>query len=110
MAFETQPTVAGQDQELVLICELVNRHVGKGGDNLVFGGQFCALFEFKVADGARQGQVAIDAAKVNKSTGSRNAVSLICRWRKKRTRGQRLVSKGGELRFRIPPGQNILSS
>jgi hypothetical protein len=50
--------------------------IREGCDNLIFGGQFCALLELKVSNGARQGKVAIDTAKVNETTGGGNSVLL----------------------------------
>ena len=41
--------------------------IGEGGDDLVLGGELGALLELEVADGARQGQVAIDTAKVDET-------------------------------------------
>ena len=53
--------------------------VGVSGDNLVLGGQLGALLEFEVSNGARQSQVAVDAAKVDETTGGSNAVLLLYR-------------------------------
>ena len=44
--------------------------VGKGGDYLLFGGKIGALLEFEVTYRTRQGEVAVDAAKVDKATSS----------------------------------------
>lgn len=54
-------------------------HIGKGGHNLLFWGQVGALFEFKVADCAGQGEVSIDSAKVDKATCSSNSSFLAFR-------------------------------
>jgi hypothetical protein len=41
--------------------------VWEGGDYLLLRGEVGALLELEVADGTRQGEVAIDAAKVNEA-------------------------------------------
>lgn len=43
-------------------------HVRVGGNDLLLRGQVRALLELEISQGARQGQVTIDSAKVNKST------------------------------------------
>lgn len=42
-------------------------HVGVCSDNLLLGRQLGALLEFEITNGPRQGQVAIDTAKVNEA-------------------------------------------
>lgn len=48
-------------------------HIGESCDDLLFGGEVGALLEFKVADGTRQGQVAVDSAKIDESASSANS-------------------------------------
>ena len=43
-------TVAGDDEELVVVTELVHLHVWKGGHNLVLGGKLGMLLELKVTN------------------------------------------------------------
>lgn len=66
-------TVACNDKELVVIGELVDLNIGEGSDNLGLGCKLGALLELKVADGAGQGEVAVDAAKVDETAGGRDA-------------------------------------
>lgn len=47
--------------------------IGERGDNLALWGQLGHLFELEIANGARQGEVAVDAAKVDKTTGGGDA-------------------------------------
>jgi hypothetical protein len=46
------------------------------GDYLVLGRELCALLELEVANGARQGKIAIDSAEVNETSCSLNACFL----------------------------------
>lgn len=61
-------TIAGDDEELVVISELVNRDVGECRDNLLFGRQVGALLELKVSDGPAQREVAVDSTEIDKAT------------------------------------------
>jgi hypothetical protein len=47
------------------------------GDNLLLRGELGALLELKIANGTRQGKVAIDTAKVNESSCSCDTVLLV---------------------------------
>jgi len=69
----TTPTIAGDDQELVVVGQLVDGNVRQGRDYLGLGRQVGALFELEIANGARQGEVAVDAAKVDEATGRLDA-------------------------------------
>lgn len=71
-------TITGQNKELVLIGEVVLFNVGKGGDNLVLGGELGALLEFEVTNGAGQGQIAVDTAKVDKAASRCDSALLAC--------------------------------
>jgi hypothetical protein len=61
-------TVTGNDQELVILANVVDLYIGKGGDYLLLGREFSTLLELKIANGSRQGEVAVHAAKVYKAT------------------------------------------
>ncbi len=54
------------------------RDVGEGSDDLLFGGEVGALLELKVADCAGEGEVAIDAAKVDEATGGCDSCLFAC--------------------------------
>ena len=43
--------------------------VGESGDDLLLRGQIGALLEFEITNGTREGEVAIDTAKVDETTG-----------------------------------------
>lgn len=77
-AYGPEHTVAGNDKELIVVGELVDFDIGEGGDDLGLGCEFGALLEFEVSDGAREGEVAVDAAKVDKATSGRDAGLLSC--------------------------------
>ncbi len=66
-------TIAGNDEELVVLAHLVDDDIGIGRDNLLLGGELGALLELEVSDGSREGQVSVDAAKVDKATSSRDS-------------------------------------
>jgi hypothetical protein len=70
-------TVAGNDQELILVGEVVLLDIGVSGDNLVLGRQLGTLLELKVTNGAREGKVSIHSAKIDKATGSCDSVLLV---------------------------------
>ena len=56
----------------------MNGHIGVCGDNLLFGGKLGALLEFKVTDGAGQGEVTIDTAEVDEATSGADTGLLAC--------------------------------
>lgn len=66
-------TVARDNEELVILGNVMHRHVGEGGDDLLLRRQIGALLEFKVANSSAQGEVAVDAAEVDESTGGADA-------------------------------------
>ena len=74
-------TIAGNDEKLVIVSGLVHSHIRKGGNNLLFWRQICALLELKVADSSAERKVAIDSAKVDEATGCDDSclLSLILR-------------------------------
>jgi len=45
----------------------VHGDVGKGGDDLLLWREIRALLEFKIANGSRKCEVAIDSAKIDES-------------------------------------------
>lgn len=51
-------------------------NVGEGSDDLSLRGQLGDLLELKVTNGAGQGKVAVDTAKVDKTTGGGDTVLL----------------------------------
>ena len=52
--------------------------VGIGSDDLLLRRQLGALLELEVTNGPRQGQVAVDTAKVNETTSSADTGFLAC--------------------------------
>lgn len=71
-------TITSNHEELIIICQLVDCHIGVCGDNLLFGRELRALLEFKVTDGTGQGKVAIDTTKVDETAGCSNTSLLAC--------------------------------
>lgn len=71
-------TITSKDQKLIIFAQIVDNHIRVGGDDLLLGGKFGALLEFKVSDGTGQSKVAVDAAEVDKPTGGGNASLLAC--------------------------------
>jgi hypothetical protein len=71
-------TIASNDEELIVVGKVVNGHVGVRRDNLKLGGKLGALLEFEIANGTRQGKVAVDTTKVDETAGSRNARLFAC--------------------------------
>jgi hypothetical protein len=47
-------TVAGNNEELVVLVDVVDLDVGEGSDYLLLRRKICALLELEVADGTRQ--------------------------------------------------------
>lgn len=72
-------TVAGDNQKLIIIAQLVHDNVGVGSNNLLLGRKFSALLELKVTNGTREGEVAVDTAEINKTASSSDACFLSCR-------------------------------
>lgn len=69
-------TVTGKHNKLVIIRQVVNSHVGVGGNDLLLRREVGALLEFEVTDGTRQGEVAVDTTKVDEATGGANSSLL----------------------------------
>jgi len=61
-------TIASNDEKLIILPQLVYRHIWECRNNLLFGREIRALLELEIANGSAQREVAIDAAKVDKST------------------------------------------
>ena len=61
-------TIASNDEKLIILPQLVYRHIWECRDNLLFRRKVRALFEFEIANGSAQREVAIDTAEVDKST------------------------------------------
>jgi uncharacterized protein YwbE len=71
-------TVARNNKELIVICQLVHCHIGVGSHNLLLGGELGALLELKVTDGTGQSEVTVDTAEVDEATRGTNASLLAC--------------------------------
>lgn len=69
-------TVTGDDKELVIVADVVNRHVGESSDDLLLGRKVGALLELEVANGSAQCEIAVDPPKVDEATCSTNACLL----------------------------------
>ncbi len=54
----------------------MDSHVWVRSDDLLLWGQLGALLELKIPNGSRQGKIAIDTPKVNKTPSSRNSSLL----------------------------------
>lgn len=62
-------TIAGNDEELVIVSKIVSSDVGERRHDLLLRGKVCALLEFEISNGSTERQVAIDSAKVDESAG-----------------------------------------
>jgi hypothetical protein len=71
-------TVASNNQELIVIGQLMHRHIGVGSHDLLLGGELGALLELKVTDGTGQSEVTVDTAEVDEATRGTNASLLAC--------------------------------
>jgi hypothetical protein len=71
-------TIACNDQELVILVDVVYLDVRERGDYLLLGWEIGALLELKVTYRTRQGEVAVDAAKVDETTSCLDARFLGC--------------------------------
>lgn len=67
------PTITSNNQELVVLADIVYLDVGEGSDYLLLGRKIGALLELEIADGARQGKVTVDTAKVDEAASSLDA-------------------------------------
>lgn len=54
LAKHEELTIAGNDEELVVIVDVVDLDVGEGSDYLLLRREICALLELEVSDGTRQ--------------------------------------------------------
>lgn len=61
-------TIACDHQKLIVFGDLVSCNIRRSSHNLLLGRQRRAFLKFKVAERTRQGQVAVNSAKVNKAT------------------------------------------
>ncbi|KAG9385355.1 Protein phosphatase 2C isoform gamma [Pyrenophora tritici-repentis] len=66
-------TIAGNNQELVVLVDVVDLNVWKGSDYLLLGWEVGALLELKIAYRARQRKVAVDTAKVDEAASCLDA-------------------------------------
>lgn len=54
----------------------MDRDIRIGSNNLLFRRQFGAFLEFEISNRTRQGEIAVDTAKVNETTCSANSSFL----------------------------------
>jgi hypothetical protein len=54
------PTVASNNQELILFCDFVTSNVGISGDDLALRGEGVVLLELEVTKGSGESEVAFD--------------------------------------------------
>ena len=78
-------TITSEHKKLVIVADVVDNNVGIGSHNLLLGSKFSALLKLEVTDGARQSQVAVDTAKVDKPAGS-SYPGLLAYWEKKKSK------------------------
>ena len=71
-----QPTIAGNNQELIILAKLVDGHVGERSDDLLLRREVCALLELKVTNSSAEREVAVHTTKVDEATCSANASLL----------------------------------
>jgi len=76
MLEECQPTIAGNDQELIILSHLVDGHIGECSDDLLLRREICTLLELKVADSSAECEVAVHTTKVDETTCSANTSLL----------------------------------
>ena len=57
----------------------MNSHIGVCGNDLLLGGKLGTLLEFEVTNGAGQGEVTVDTAEVDETTGSADTSLLAYR-------------------------------
>lgn len=60
-------TIAGDDEELIVLGNLMNGDIGVGCNDLLLGSEFGALLEFEITDGAGQGQIAVNPSKIDET-------------------------------------------
>lgn len=70
--------VARQHEELLLAVDVVRDDLGVGRDDLRLGREAVVLLELKVANGARERQVAVHAAELDEATSRHDARVLPC--------------------------------
>jgi hypothetical protein len=70
--------VARQHEELLLAVDVVRDDLRVGRDDLRLGREAVVLLELKVANGARERQVAVDTAKLDEAAGGDDARVLAC--------------------------------
>ena len=77
---ETCPlTITSHNQELVVRVDFMYLDVGISSHYLLLRGKVGALLELEIAYCARQGQVTVDTAKVDKATCGLDACLFGCR-------------------------------
>jgi hypothetical protein len=63
-------TIASNNEELVIIAKIMDHDVRVRGYNLLFRCQLGALLELEIADSARERQVTVHSAEIDKAAGS----------------------------------------
>jgi len=71
-------TVTGDNNKLVIVRNVVDSDFWEGGDDLLLRWEVRALLEFEIANGARQGKVAVDSSEIDKSTCCANSCLFAC--------------------------------
>jgi hypothetical protein len=71
-------TVTGNNEELIVLVDVMDFDVGERSHYLLLRRKIGALLELEVANGTRQGEVAVDAAKIDEATCSLDTGLLGC--------------------------------
>ena len=66
-------TITSHNQELIIIRDIMHSDVWERGDDLLLGGEFCALLKFEITNSSRERKVSIDASEVNKAASRSNS-------------------------------------
>lgn len=69
-------TIACDYQKFIIVGKFVDNDVGICSNDLLLGSKLCALLEFKIANGSREGQVAVDTSEIDETAGSGNSCLL----------------------------------
>jgi hypothetical protein len=64
---QLQHTIAGYDEKLVVLCDLVHRDIWECSHDLLLRWQICALLELEVANRSAEREISIDSAKVDEA-------------------------------------------
>jgi hypothetical protein len=86
-------TVAGDNDKLVIVGNLVLDDIRVRGDNLCLGRDRVVLLVLKVTERAREGEVPVDAAKLDVPSSSDDAIALGCKRRREEAKMGRRWSR-----------------